>query len=249
MAKKKGAALRVRKKNWYKIIAPRSFRGQTIGETLLDSAEKLVNKTVTANLSSLIGDMKKQGIVIKFKVNLVKPEGAYTEIIGYRILPATLKRFARRSVKAITDSFECLTADNIRIRVKPMILTRGAAKGGVSKILSKTGKISLVKYIKSKRYSDLVNDIISTRLQREIKEKLNKIFPTRIFEIKALIKIEGEVKEDEEKPEAKPKKEEPKEEKPKPAEKKETKEEEPSEKPVEKPEPKKEEKPAEEKKE
>jgi len=196
MASKKELTTKMRKKSWFKIIAPRLFRNQVIGESLVNSPERLIGKTVKISLSNLTGDIKRQGTVIKFLVTRATGEGGQTDIMGYEILPATLKRFMRRGVKTIANSFECITADNVKVRVKPMIFAKNEAKGGISRILNKTAKISLIKTIKSISYIDLLNDIISSRLQKDLKDKLNKLFPVRMLEIKALEKISGEGKKE-----------------------------------------------------
>ncbi|MBW2991813.1 hypothetical protein KY345_01165 [Candidatus Woesearchaeota archaeon] len=198
MAKKKGAALKIRRKSWFKIFAPRSFREQVIGESLVDSSERLIGRSVKVSLSTLTGDMKRQGTVLRFQVTSVRPEGGNTQIIGYEILPATLKRHMRRGVKTIANSFECVTADGVDVRIKPLIFTKNAAKGGISRLLNKTAKFSLIKAVRSKRYEDLFNEVIGSRLQRETKERLNKLFPVRMLEIKALERISREKKEEEE---------------------------------------------------
>jgi small subunit ribosomal protein S3Ae len=188
----KSAGLKVKTKNWFKIFAPKSFNNEVIGETLVDSVENLMGKSVSLSLSILTGDMKKQGIIVKFKVTSIRPEGGNSDIVGYEMLPATIRRFMRRAVTDIANSFECITADNVRIRIKPVAFVSNRIKGSVFTVINKTAKLMLIKAIRSMKYVDVFNDVIFGKLQREVKEKLNNIYPVRIFEIKALYKVEGE---------------------------------------------------------
>jgi small subunit ribosomal protein S3Ae len=190
----KSAGLKVKAKTWFKIFAPKSFNNEVIGESLLTSSENLMGKYICVNLSLITGDMKKQGTVIKFKVTSIRPEGGNTEVVGYEIQPATLRRFMRRAIKDIANSFECMTADNVRVRIKPIAFVSNRVKGSISTLLSRTIKFLVIKEVKSKNYVDLFNEIIMGKLQREIRERLNKIYSVRIFEIKALLKVEGEAK-------------------------------------------------------
>ena len=208
MAKTKSSALKIKKKNWFKIFAPKNFKSQVLGESLVDSAERLTGKSVKINLSVLTGDMKKQGTIVKFKITNVRPEGGNTEAEGYELLPAALKRHMRRGVKTIANSFECTTADGARLRIKPIIFTRNHARGGILKLLNKTAKFSLIKIIKGKRFEELFSEVIAGKLQRELREKLNKIFPVRMVEIKALLKVSGEGKAETEEEQAEEMKEE-----------------------------------------
>ena len=188
----KSAGLKIKAKNWFTIFAPKSFGNDAIGESLVGSVDELVGKFVSISLSVLTGDMKKQGTILKFKVISTRPEGGNTDIVGYEIVPASLRRFMRRGMTDITNSFECVTADNIRIRIKPVAYVNNKAKGSVSKLINKTIKSALIKGVKTMKYNDLFGDIIAGKLQREMKERINKIYPTRFFEIKAMLKVEGE---------------------------------------------------------
>jgi small subunit ribosomal protein S3Ae len=188
----KSAGLKIKAKNWFKIFAPKSFGNDVIGESLVSSAENLIGKHLSISLSVLTGDMKKQGTILKFKVINTRPEGGNTEITGYEILSASLRRFMRRGMTDIANSFECMTADNIKVRIKPVAYVSNRAKSGISTLISKTIKFTLIKTVKSLKYNDLFGDVIAGKLQREMKEKLNKIYPVRFFEIKALLKAKGE---------------------------------------------------------
>jgi small subunit ribosomal protein S3Ae len=190
----KTAGLKVKAKTWFKIFAPKSFSNEVLGESLLISSEDLMGRYINVNLSLITGDMKKQGTVIKFKVIGVRPEGGNTEVVGYEVQPSTLRRFMRRAVKDIANSFECMTADNVRVRIKPVAFVSNRVKGSMATLLSRTIKFLVIKEAKSKNYVDLFNEVIMGKLQREIREKLNKIYSVRIFEIKALLKVEGEAK-------------------------------------------------------
>jgi small subunit ribosomal protein S3Ae len=188
----KSAGLKVKAKTWFKIFAPKSFSNEVIGESLVDSAEKLMGKCINVNLSLITGDMKKQGTLVKFKVTEIRPEGGNTEIVGYEIQSASMRRFMRRAVKDIANSFECITADNIAVRIKPVAFISNRVKGSIAALISRTIRFTLIKAIKSKKYVELFNDVVSGKLQREMRERLNKMYPLRVFEIKALEKVEGE---------------------------------------------------------
>lgn len=207
MGKKRESKTKIKKKTWFKILAPKIFNGQVIGKTLLESAELMMGKPTTVSLMNMTGDMKKQGTVVKFKVVSVKPEGGLTEIVGYEILPATVKRFVKRQGKALSDSFECTTKDGVKIRIKPFVFTRNKAKGSAATQLRKTIKAVIMKKVKETRYDVLTSEIIFFKMQRKFKEDLNKIFPIRIADIRAFKKISGEAKPVEEE---KPKEEAPK---------------------------------------
>ncbi len=80
------------KKKWYSIIAPKLFREQKVGETLVGEPDKAIGKTVPVNLLDLTGDMRKQNIIVKLVVNSVSGDKAHTEVIGFQMMPSFIKR-------------------------------------------------------------------------------------------------------------------------------------------------------------
>ena len=96
-AKKKVARSSKIKKKWYKIVAPKVYHEQVIGESFLGDASKAIGRTVPANLSNLTGDMRQQNTTLKFKINTVTDDKLYTELVGYDVANASMKRLVRRN--------------------------------------------------------------------------------------------------------------------------------------------------------
>jgi ribosomal protein S3AE len=177
------------KKKWYKIIAPSEFNEILIGETLSYDPRLLIGKVVTANLANLTRDIKKQNIIMAFKVSGLKENNALTEPVSYKMVPTFIKRIIRRGRENIHDSFLCSTADEKKVRIKPLVITVNKTKGIVIKSLIKNMRDSLKEYVRKLTYKELVNELVSHKLQGTLKKKLTKIYPLRSFEIKEM-KIE-----------------------------------------------------------
>ena len=60
--------VKLKKKQWYQIVAPNQFDNVTLGETLVAEPKAMLGKTLTHNLMNLTNDTKKQNINIHFKV-------------------------------------------------------------------------------------------------------------------------------------------------------------------------------------
>ncbi|MDP7180248.1 MAG: hypothetical protein QF824_03185 [Candidatus Woesearchaeota archaeon] len=202
--------LKVKHKKWFQIIAPKLLRENPLGETLANEPNELIGKTVSVNLMNLINDSKKQNINIKFQIKSIKEDKALTEIIGYEIIPASLKRLIRKGKKRVDISFICHTSDNKRIRVKPILLIKITTKGSTETSLRKETVDFLTKTLKKSSYEDILNGLVSHKLQSFLKSHLRKIYPLGICEIRYLAieelrKIEGleeevEIVEDNEEP-------------------------------------------------
>lgn len=187
----KKAVGKIKKKQWYEIIAPKIFRNDSLGESLVADKSHLIGKEITASLANITGDMKRQSTIIKFKIIEVKESKAITEIIGYSILLTYIKRMVRKGRKKIDTSFNCVTKDNKVVKVKFVAITRLSAKNKVLTGLRKVGQEILTNTIKNISYSNLINDVISYKIQRSLKEQLKKIFPLKICEIRHISLIKG----------------------------------------------------------
>ncbi len=197
-AKKQEKTTKIKKKNWYSIIAPKLFRNVVLGETLLTESKLALNKPITQNLMNLTSDVKRQNVNIKFIVDKVDGNKAYTSLIGYDMVPGSIKRLTRRRSQKIEPSFVCETSDNRKIRLKPLLFTRSATKGSVNAKLCNTAVEYLTRAVKKVTFDNLVTDIISYKLQSSASAYLKKIYPLRKFEIKSM-RLEKEKKPSESK--------------------------------------------------
>lgn len=194
--------IKPKKKQWYQIVAPKQFGEIVLGETLVSNAQTMLGKTLSHNLMNLTNDVKRQNININFKVVDVQDNKGISSIIGYEIVPSSVKRFVRRSNEKMDLSFVCDTADGVFVRVKPLLIAKSEVKGSVAARIRNTAVQYLVKVIKKRNFDDLMGDIISHKLQAEMKSALNKIYPLKICELR-YFGVEHEEKKHEEKSEAK----------------------------------------------
>jgi small subunit ribosomal protein S3Ae len=180
------AAGKIKKKIWYRLQAPRLFNNQIVGETIADDPELVKGRVVALSLMNLIGDMKKQNSKIYLKVKEVKGETAFTDVCQYEIIPSSLKRLVRKGKSRLDDSFVCSTADNVLLRVKPFMLINNSLKGSVKSALRARSNGFIINYFKKSTYENVLRDIISTKLQRQVAGAIKRIYPVRTVEIRSL---------------------------------------------------------------
>src|SRR3989344_3033310 len=120
----KNVAIDKKKKVWVPIVASKEFRNTEIGETYVEEPAASVGKFIETNLMFLTNDSKKQGTNLRFRINEYKNNVLYTELIGLRIQVAQLKRITRKQKDKVEDSFVCVTKDNIKVRLKPILVTK-----------------------------------------------------------------------------------------------------------------------------
>jgi ribosomal protein S3AE len=168
-----------------------------LGESNVYEKEELVGKTLNLNLATITNDMKKQNIIVTFKVTGVADNKGQTQLVNYVLVPSYIKRLIRRSREKIDDSFLARTKDGKVVRVKPIAITNADTFNSIiTKI--RLGMKSLIKTaLKERTYDEFVNDLISMKYQREMKEKLNKIYPLKYIDIRQiLLEEKGKVVDD-----------------------------------------------------
>lgn len=175
---------KLKKKQWFPIVAPKQFDSAVLGETLVYEPQQMLGKTLSHSLMNLINDTKRQNISIHFKVVEIEGNNAKTSIMGYEIVPSSVKRFVRRASEKMDLSFNCETADNVFLRVKPLVITRSDVKGSIAAKMRNHIILHLTRTIKKMNYEDFIGELISHKLQSEMRAILSKIYPVKVCEIR-----------------------------------------------------------------
>ncbi|MBS3108316.1 hypothetical protein J4409_00425 [Candidatus Woesearchaeota archaeon] len=171
------AAVAKKKKKWYSIYAPSTFRGQHIGETMAVESSSLIGRTVYVNLMNLIEDPKKQNYRILFKVVKIEGEKAVSDLMSYEMILTYVKRMMRKGVEKIEDSFIVQSNDNIKIQVKPMLLAKNKVKNSVATAIRKTARGFIGEMAGKQTYSDFMYGVALSKIQRQLRENINKVYP------------------------------------------------------------------------
>jgi len=188
MAKKhkKESRISVKKKRWYSVKAPKVLNNVAVGETPSADPGLLEGRVLSMNLSNVVRNIKKNNLVVKFKIIEIKGNECVTDFVGYEIVPAHVKRLVKRSKCRIDDSFVVESKDKKSVRVKPLLLTRDKTCNSVLSSLRKTAKEHLTKKLASMDYNEFLNKLLVGDIQRELKGNLKKVYPLSIVEIRAL---------------------------------------------------------------
>ena len=200
------------KKKWFQILAPKLFNERFIGDTPSLDSKDLIDKVLNINLSILTDDMRKQNIEIGLVINKVDGDKARTGFIGLKVAPTSIKRFVRKGKSRLDQTISAITKDGKNITIKMLLVPRNVVQGSVKTGLQKETKRYLVKKIAATDYNQIAEQIVFAKLGRELKDKLGKIYPLRIcdvrqFKLERLLKateirrIKAEVAEQLKKPE------------------------------------------------
>ncbi|MGM5480641.1 MAG: hypothetical protein ACQESC_04240 [Nanobdellota archaeon] len=185
MAKQKTTSVSSKvKKKWFALYAPESFNKVSLGETLLTDSSLLNEKYITANMSTITGNMRKNSINMQFKVTRVEEGKGYTRTVGYSMINSAVKRLVRRGKDKVSDSFLVKTKDKDVIRVKPLIITSSCT----TKSLQSAVRLEARRLVKEHAFSvgteAFFSDIFSGKLQKKLKEQCSKFYRLKAVEIR-----------------------------------------------------------------
>lgn len=187
--KKKVTTQKVKKKKWFPIHAPKLFNEVSLGESYVTEESLLNGKYITANLSTITRSIRKQNVNMHFRVIKVADGKAYTEVIGYSLINAAIKRLVRRGRDKIADSFLAKTKDKKVIRIKPLIITSNRGTHSTQTALRLESRRVIREQLFTKNVEEIFGDIADGKLQKIIKESCAKIYPVRSIDIR-LAKLE-----------------------------------------------------------
>ncbi len=191
MAKKDTTQFKWKKKKWRELLAPPTFANQPIGETFTTTTDEVIGKTASINLMHLTKNPRKQNITVTFKVTDVQENKGVTKTYSYVMLPASIKRFVRAGRDRIDESFILKTKDEQYIRVKPLIISSNCQSAAQRTKIRRETVAFIRKYGASIEFEAFVKDVVDGKVQKELKQTLDKITRLRTVEIRAIELIEN----------------------------------------------------------
>ena len=143
----------------------------------------LTGKRVKVDISRLArGKLGELTCIIKE----VKNNRADAEPARLHIFPSYIKRFVRRGISKIDESFFSASSEKIKLRVKPIFITRKKVKRSVETSLRKEAKNFIIKLFNEMTLKDIFSETIKGEVQKKLSKKLKKIYPLSFCEIKEL---------------------------------------------------------------
>ena len=171
-------------KEWYKIHAPRMFNEAEIGETPSADPEFVLGRTVEVTVQDLTGDFSKMHIKLRFKVVSVDGSDAKTAFIGHDLTSGYVRRLTRRRKTKTDHVVDIVTKDGFTYRIKTMSIAerriQSSQEDGMRRIIGET----LVQIGQEKTLSEIVKDIVSGDLAKNLARACRVVIPIKRIEIR-----------------------------------------------------------------
>jgi len=164
------------KKSFYEVKAPITA---TKIQLYASSMEELDGRTIKLDLTK---NLRGKNLVVKLRVKADK-DSLYTTPESLKLESSYIRKVMRRGTDYVEDSFETECKDSV-VRIKPFLITRRRVSRTVLKALRENAKKNLISYVKTRTAEELISEIITNKLQKQLLPKLKKIYPLALCEIR-----------------------------------------------------------------
>lgn len=180
---------RKKTKKWYPVTCPEMFGDRHIGEVPTYEVSSLIGRKLTLNLMTITNDFKHQDTNLTVTVKSLSGNVGIASLDAFKLSLSSLKRIVRRKSDRV-DYVGILNLKNSqRAVVKAVIITLSNTFSQVRTRLQKATAEYLSNEAKGLNFTEFVKGVIDNKLQKELKNKLNKIYPVRyalVREVKLL---------------------------------------------------------------
>ena len=174
---------RWKSKEWFNIYAPVMFNKTEIGTTMGSDAQYIVGRTLDATLHEITGDFSKIHVKLKFKINEVVGNDAYTKFIGHCLTSDYIRRLTRRKRSKMDAVFDVLTKDGYLVRVKPLAMAEHRVQSSQKRAIREKMKEVVEGFARENVMSEFVKGMVLGKLPVEIFRVCKKIYPMKRIEI------------------------------------------------------------------
>ena len=119
----------------------------------------------------------------------VKEKKASTRLKSYLLSSSYVKRVVKVGKSKADDSFIGESKDKVRLKIKPVILTRYKVQNKVLTEIRKMIRVEVLEYLKREDVNKFISDLIYKKIQKELKGKLSKIYPISVFEFRIVQRL------------------------------------------------------------
>lgn len=183
---KKIVAKKWKGKDWFNILAPKSFDGIILAQTPTTDSKSLRGRNIEVNAMRLTGDPRKQHMKLSFIVDSIEGKTVMTKFNGFECVREHILRMIRKRNKKVQSVFNATTKDNWLLKVTFLSMLKGTPGKEVQKSFRKFMTNTFIEAAKRSTVNELVRNVLNTKLQMSIKKEGNKIYPVRFCEVEKI---------------------------------------------------------------
>ena len=170
-------------KTWYRLHAPSMFNYAIMAHTPADNPEFVNGRVTEVPLEQLTGDFSQKNFMVKFRVHETRGNNAFTTFDGHRLTSDYKRALTRRRNSRIDCNFVLNLQDDVKIRIKPIIMVDKRIKKSQEKMLRAVANKHIEEQISKLNLSEALKKIYSGDLNKEVSTALKSTYPTKRVEI------------------------------------------------------------------
>ncbi|HDR53239.1 MAG TPA: 30S ribosomal protein S3ae [archaeon] len=173
-------------KVWYQLTAPGDFGEAVVGETPADDPQKVIGRMVSVPARELTGNSRQNNQSLLLKVTKVAGTTAKTDLAGYEVMRTYLRSIVRRRKEKLDLVQDVQTKDDVKIRVKSVIITANKAHDEQGRGLVRLLKETIEQEAKANELGAFIRKVMEMGPQQAVKEAARKLVPVTHVEIRKI---------------------------------------------------------------
>lgn len=171
-------------KNWYEIQAPEIFDKDVITETPAEKESQVVGRRISEDLSEVMESTDKYYVDVSLKVTDVEGNKAFAEIDGMECSSEFVSRMIRKRSDRMDLVHDVETSDDREVRVKVVGATVSKTSSNTLRDVRNRLKELIEEEAKATNYNEFMKMIFQDRLQEELREEAEDIYPFKDLEVR-----------------------------------------------------------------
>ncbi|HEV8289933.1 MAG TPA: hypothetical protein VGQ00_03220 [Candidatus Norongarragalinales archaeon] len=171
-------------KTWYKIVAPKFLNEAEVGEVPANEDIALVNRIIEVPLKDITRDLSHIHTTVKLRVSEIKGKTAFTKYIGHEIARTSIQPLVRKNRDMLDITISVVSKDGVEYVIKAFAITAvpgsGRQKASIRNMLNE----ELRAKAESTNFGDFVNQVLRGQFSGELREKLHKVLPIKIVDVR-----------------------------------------------------------------
>jgi len=171
-------------KQWYKVLAPEMFGRAPVGETTSYDPDKVVGRVIETTLGDLTNNFSKQNTKLRFRVDKVAGDSAYTRFVGHEMTTDYIRSLVKRRTSRIDAIVDVTTTDGFQVRVKPSCFTVKRARANQVKSIRELSKQVVLTKATGLDLNQLIQEVVLGKLSLDIYKEAKAVYPLRRVEVR-----------------------------------------------------------------
>ncbi len=160
------------------------FGRSPVGETVANDPERVVGRVIETTLGDLTNNFSKQNTKLRFKVDRVAGDSAYTRFVGHEMTTDYIRSLVKRRTSRIDAIVDVTTTDGYQVRVKPSCFTVKRARANQVKSIREISKQVVLQKAAGLDLNQLIQEVVLGKLSLDIYKEAKMVYPLRRVEVR-----------------------------------------------------------------